>query len=308
MGASTETKGSASVEAWLESFDVTDWDLRMVSLSDIDKGASRANQARLEAIDPTLAERYTQSAKAGAVFPPLVLAEVGKRLIVVDGNHRHEGLIGAKRVEHLAYVIKVTEALRHVMSAAANTLNGQPPTDEERRFHALQLSAGGYTQPRIAAMTGLTLGSVSRILRADRARKRCNDQKAALKLDDNVLEELGRIKSGVVLTFAVQQAAARHISSKVAHNLASKVNGGHSEREQLALLDEFTDELDRDRLKPKAGKGSRFTDAHKASNAIGTLMSVNPAIVALQANGTGEELRLRVVKAIEVLEQIRAAL
>ena len=177
MVASTETKGSASVEAWLESFDVTDWDLRMVSLSDIDKGASRANQARLEAIDPTLAERYTQSAKAGAVFPPLVLAEVGKRLIVVDGNHRHEGLIGAKRVEHLAYVIKVTEALRHVMSAAANTLNGQPPTDEERRFHALQLSAGGYTQPRIAAMTGLTLGSVSRILRADRARKRCNDQR-----------------------------------------------------------------------------------------------------------------------------------
>lgn len=308
MGASTGIKGSASVEAWLESFDVTDWDLRMVSLSDIDKAASRGNQARLQAIDPALAERYTQSAKAGAVFPPLVLAEIGKRLIVVDGNHRHEMLIRTKRTEHPAYVIKVTETLRHVMSAAANTLNGQPPTDEERRFHALQLAGAGYTQPRIAAMTGLNKSTTERILRADKARKRCNDQKAALKLEDTVLDDLGRIRSDVVLTFAVQQAAARHISTSKARDLATKVNQGGSESEQVALLDEFVDEMDRERLQPK-GKGKRgLTDARKATIAIGTLLAVNPAVVAIQADGDGAELRLKVGKAIEHLEQIQAAL
>lgn len=126
-------------EALLEELGLT-YKLEYVELSEIDRKASRQNQARITPIVEERAERYARAVLDGAVFPAGLIGRNGTgRLVIADSNHRDEAFLRAKQLGCWAYVFEyeTEEQFRAVADTANARLNGAENTLEERLMHAV---------------------------------------------------------------------------------------------------------------------------------------------------------------------------
>ncbi len=100
--------------------------------------------------DPGTVKRYAQAMKAGATFPPLLVAEVGAALVLVDGFHRVAALQALRRREALAVVIPAA-SLKEArwLAGRANLEHGlQLKPSERRRVLAAYVGAGQHRRGR----------------------------------------------------------------------------------------------------------------------------------------------------------------
>jgi hypothetical protein len=293
-----------TVEAWIESFGVTDWDFQIVQLSDIDDAKSSSNQARFKPIDDLTVNHYGLAASAGAKFPPLVLARAGKALVTIDGNHRRKGLPLGGIHEHPAYIIDAANDVRELMTASANTTNGLSFTDAERRRTALFLSSKGMAADQVAVLTGLSPDQVKATVAADNGRQRAKDRRAAAKVSDSQMRNIGRAVSDEVLDFLVaNQAGAKSLPDKV---LTSAVTQSNKQRSDAARLRVVHDVIAAH--KGEAAKPTRTTqDAAKLTRALGGILNCNPTAVAI-ASQDRQTLIDKIDAAVDALAEIQAAL
>lgn len=142
-----------------------------VEMGQINTSHSRANQARIEPIDHDLAASYRKAMTRGDIFPALVGYERGAQIVLIDGNHRHEGAIRRGDVTHLfVYVCDVNEEMVNRLTGEANEKCGRPPTAEERFMHAWNdVQVHGDTVNAAAERHGLPVGDFRRRVQATMA-------------------------------------------------------------------------------------------------------------------------------------------
>lgn len=284
-----------TIEAWLDQFGVR-WTLKHVTLDQIDRKASAANQARVVAHDPERVRRYTDAIIAGAVFPPLILWQnpKGDRFVVIDGNNRLAAFDNHNIRTWDAYVVhECSSAMRDALTISANSINGDPPTDIERRANAVVLRSKGFTVDQVANMVGLSHNAVSTVARADDARKRLPAGAPFSKLTETSLVNLSRLRSDDVMERAARTTAEWSVPPAKLSALVTELNKARSEVKQLEMLDEFTSELVADRKQPKPTKRPDFS---KVQRGAGLILSADPQQVAIQANGEAEELKQRLME------------
>jgi len=94
---------------------------------------------------------YLQSLKAGAVFPPITVAMLGGKYVLVDGRHRLEAFKknGEEHIE--AEILKgLTEKEAYVKAIKLNIIHGRQFSTQEKAMIALQLQDMKYETKDIA--------------------------------------------------------------------------------------------------------------------------------------------------------------
>jgi len=98
---------------------------------------------------PQTVETYRKKMRGGEVFPPVTLARLGKRLLLVDGWHRVEALdrLRQTHVEAEVRPVKSLEDARY-LSAIANATHGKPLANKDiRRMFRAYMDAGQNRKP-----------------------------------------------------------------------------------------------------------------------------------------------------------------
>ena len=306
MQKSCTDRRDPSIEQWLKGFGITDARLQMVPLDNIDAKKSRANQARIEPLSDEHVDRLRVAHQAGAVFPPLIASE---ELVLLDGNHRHEALLREGVTEHPVYVVPVGRQLFIDMAAAANALNGQPNTPEERRLHAVQLNdTNTYTFTQIAAMVGLSVTQVSDAVHASSVRKRIGSNGAVGRVPSTTLAMLDQIPADGPLRAAVEAVDASNAGQVATRALVKKLKRARSEPSAYKAIDAFAKEQTEARKARRSPAGNKSNDLAQLRRAITTLRSVNPTKVAMEANGSRDSLIHDLAESVEKLGEIESAL
>lgn len=130
------------------------------------------SQVRINlAADPALVEQYAVGMKRGDIFPALVIEDGGR---IVDGNTRHAALREADRDATPAYIIgRIDRAVRTLLAAELNQMNGARLTDTEQRLLAVQLRTQGMSINDISARLKRSTKSVTTWLRERDFARRC---------------------------------------------------------------------------------------------------------------------------------------
>ena len=152
------------------------WDFREgVPMHEIDTEKSRHNQARLhKPIDGGTVDRYTAALGNGEVFPAILTADTpaSTKLLIVDGNHRHEAHARAGIDTIDAYVINgASPQAITMLTFESNTRHGLPSSEADRLHQALYLMDNGISAEESARRLGLkvsTLRAAANLAAVDR--------------------------------------------------------------------------------------------------------------------------------------------
>lgn len=247
MAATNGYRQDTRVEALLDSYGVTEYDLRRVQLAQVDIEAGIRNQARYQALDEEwvilVAEAMERTPRE--VGPVLLWKQPRhSKLIPLDGNHR---LAGAGLLELRAwdaYVVNQDLSRLQVLSItfAANRGHGKPTSLRERLDQALLLVAEGASHADAAAVLALPVDRVSKRVALDRLRgrlQRLGMGQVAERLTQHTMQRLDSVVSDEVLKAATDVIASTRMTGRESSDFIAKLNRHrHSEAEQLALIEQ----------------------------------------------------------------------
>lgn len=297
-----------------------------LATSQFDQEASRANQARFEAIDEPTVDTYADAADRGDEFPG-VLAYRPKSnkkglLVVIDGNHR---LAAFDRVSRPIPVYEIAADTAPqtiaVMTYTFNTKHGRPTSEEERIHQALYLVGNGAS-PSVAAETvNLPLRILTRAL----VKKRADDRAQEVGLDIRQWDALSQANRSRLLNISTDEAfqdAAQltfqaNLGTDEVQVLVAKVaEGGKSAARQRRII---ADEKEAMRERVQQNAGGLFTPKTRAGmtargkmrTAFGQLNTITESPTAFAklfaANERVDEAE-RILEVVAKLEKYMVAL
>lgn len=273
---------SEQVESWLTSFGVKFKPCRRIPLDKIKHDESRRNQARSEALDPEVVDRYTVAVKAGAQFPPVVVYRSGSGFVLIDGNHRDEAHVKARATDIVAYeVAEDTPAeVIELLTVSANTRHGQPTNTAWRLKQALHLIATGQDPEVVYEATGVTSSQVTtarRLLKADeRARRVGVYNWESIPQTSRAL--LASVTSDPVLAAMAEVVIDTAMTSDDLKPFLKQVRDAVSEGDALRIVGEVGDQRKDRRGRARAGKRDRIANPrNQVLAALGSVMAVDPA-------------------------------
>lgn len=232
------------IEAWLDSHGAKNYYENEAVLAGWDTAESLNNQARMEAIDEEVIERYVTAFENGDEFPALIAHNLHPSglLINIDGNHR---LIAAQRVGIPTLpVYVVTEAADEnlvAMTYEANVKHGSPTTEAVRLRHGMHLLQQGGAVKNVAARLNVSYTKLYNAWIKEKSRERAT----ATGLKDNEWDSLSvqaqqklhnNIKTNSVLRGAVKLAHEANLGmseiTELVENLKA-VEGEPTQQEQV---------------------------------------------------------------------------
>lgn len=77
--------------------------------------------------------KYAEAMKDGDQFPPLDVAQVGKRLYIIDGHHRAAAAETSGRKQIECRVARMSLEAAQALALVANTIHGKPLTTKDKR-------------------------------------------------------------------------------------------------------------------------------------------------------------------------------
>lgn len=177
-----------SVETFFDNLGITEGKgityVPEFDLSKINVTRSRANQARLEALEPNRVAQYEAAMKRGDIFPAIVVqAATGGEFDIRSGNHRQASLARLARTHHSAYVLdsSVEGAVVDEFMMYANSVHGSEITDEEKLMWVETFILRGRSHSEIARILNLTTSATTRY--ANIAKGNTRIRKAGLNYD-----------------------------------------------------------------------------------------------------------------------------
>lgn len=312
-GPQTDSSADPKIEDWLKSHGAP-FELKEIALADINERRSLHNQARFQPLDEHLVVTYAEAMEAGAIFPPIVVTDVGTGYLIIDGNHRFAAARLAGKTHLPAYVSNgLTERQILVLTFDANTKHGLPTTPEERKQHAVYLvETAGITQKDASRMLNVPTRELNLEITRVRSEKRFTrlgiDRWSDLAKSSRM--RLHNISDDVVCKAAVELAIQAKMGLDAVNIFVSEVNTLTSQSDQLAYI-----EAERKRLagELKASIGGRVrmpTDVIRLNRAVAyaermVLDRVDPAVMDGPTKAT---LRERISGAIAALEAARERL
>lgn len=242
MTAVAEAVGYPDIEAWLDERHVAYEFHPALSVSDVDAGASLANQARLEALNEEVVDRYAADMERGDHFPPIIVNKVrgrrATRLVLIGGNHRLTAAMRAKIPTLPAYVVEAEPEMVVRLTFEDNRRHGFPPSEEERLFQAAHLVATGYSQTQAAEVCGVSLGKLNRALSLQGADQRAKDLgvKSWTSMPKTTRWRLGAVQSDPVFAGAAQLAVDTAMQANDIYELVTRLNKCRSDKDGLELV------------------------------------------------------------------------
>jgi hypothetical protein len=289
-----EDVGSAvAVEAWLQRRGVRYAPPTGIPMDMIDTKRSRNNQARKDPIVEDSVKRFTNALKAGRMFPPIVVHRLGpesNRLVIVDGNNRHEAAILAKREYIYGIVIdeKTDSDLIQLLTVEANASHGVTPPLDWRLRQAFHLVSLGHGDDMSAEAAGVT----TQQLRNARSAREAEQRAAALRihkfneLPGTSKQLLNAVKMEPVFYAAAKLAADNALSIEQVRDICRAVKTGRSESDQLSIVAEQQRLL----IAENAAKKAQSKRVNSPKNAlvagIGLVMNLDPRALVGQIRTT----------------------
>lgn len=286
LAVSEETASAIQVEAWLQRRGVKYAPPTGIPMSMIDEKRSRQNQARREPLVQESVDRFANSFRAGTPFPPIVVYPLGNRLVIVDGNNRHEAAKRAK-VEYIYGIIidPTTDGdLIQLLTVEANRSHGVTPPVEWRIRQAFHLVSIGHSDEMAAEAAGITIVQ----LRNARAAQEADQRAKALRiagfsdLPATTKQYLNGIKLEPVFHAAAVLAADAKLTIEQVRDICRKVKTGRSEGEQLAILAEQHQQLVAESAVKQALSKRVSSPKNSLVSGIGLVMKVDPRALVNQ--------------------------
>lgn len=242
LDTTEEVASATQVEAWLQKRGVSYAKPTGIPMHMIDTRRSRQNQARREPIVSESVERFSTALKAGHQFPPIVVYAIGKQLVIVDGNNRHEAAMRAKCefIQGIVISDQTDSDLIQLLTVEANASHGVTPPVEWRLRQAFHLEKIGHSEATAAEACGVSLSQ----LRNARSQQEAEQRAKLLRIHNfpelggTSKQVLNGLKLEPVFYAASQFAADSKLSSEQVRDLCRAVKTGRSEQVQLAIVAE----------------------------------------------------------------------
>lgn len=237
-----DVASATQIEAWLQRRGVRYAPPTMIPMEMIDTRRSRSNQARKDPIVEDSVKRFTMAMKAGRTFPPIVVYPDFKKLIIIDGNNRHEAAINAKCESIYGIVIdEMTDGdVIKLLTVEANASHGVTPPLDWRLRQAFHLVSIGHGDDLAAEAAGVTLQQ----LRNARAAREAEQRAAALRITKfpemaaTSKQYLNGIKMEPVFHAAAKLSADNGLTIDQVRDVCRAVKTGKSESDQLSIVAE----------------------------------------------------------------------
>lgn len=262
-----------------------------VDISEFDLDKSLDNQARDVPLNDDLLAGYTEAAKAGDRFPPLIAHRPGRakmrKLVLIDGNHRLHAQLGTERQKVDVYEIKdgTKSQTIDVLTSTVNARNGQPPTDAEKVRHAIRFIENGSTVEHAARMMQIAPHKVTTAWKRQKADRKARDAEGLdirgwESLPYNVRAEAAKLPTEdtfvPVATLAFQaRMGAPEVAEVVNDVLSAKTN-----QKQQAIIRQVTKEL-RPRIQSSGG-GVLSTPSRRKSGETGSKQRIGAMLKAFR--------------------------
>jgi hypothetical protein len=272
---------SAEVENWLTSRGVTFKPCRSIPLDKIKREESRRNQARAEALDPEVVDRYVVAVKAGEKFPPIVVYKSGSGFVIIDGNHRDEAHLRAKAEAITVYEVAedTLPELIELLTVEANIKHGLPTSSAWRVKQALHLIATGQDPEVVYAATGTTATAVAnarRIQKADERARRLGVYNWEV-IPATSRTVLVGIQSDPVFAAAAEVVIDTAMTTDDLKPFAKAIRESTSEADALRIVGEVGDQRKDRKGRIKAGKRDRIANPrNQVLAALGSVLAVDP--------------------------------
>lgn len=242
LAVDEETASAVTVEAWLQRRGVKYAPATGIPMSVIDEKRSRANQARKDPLVVESVERFANAFRAGRPFPPIVVYPIGNRLVIIDGNNRHEAAKRAKREYIFGIIIDPTtdSDLIQLLTVEANASHGVTPPLEWRIKQAFHLCSIGHEDDVAAEAAGITVVQLRNARAAQQAESRARLLRIA-GFEDVPLtakQYLNGVKLEPVFHAAASLTAKEKLNVDQVRDLCRAIKAGRSEPEQLSIVAE----------------------------------------------------------------------
>jgi ParB-like chromosome segregation protein Spo0J len=313
------TVGRPEIEKWLRDNGVTEFEFRpKLSLSKIDRKASRTNQARpLHPIDEDWVLILMEALQndAGAL-PPIVVEQMSNgKFKILDGNHRDEAARLLEITNLPAYVItqKLTETQERVLAMTGNTRHGLSLDLDTRVRHAVWLiEARNMKFVDAAKAVGAPEHRVRHMVQLERASRRAAavDHRATARLSGGTRMRLDNIRNDVVHEAVTKLAVETNMSQVDVNGLVSTVNKENAEQKQLAVVEAERKRREKEILASAGGKVPMPVAFRSVRTTLGRAMRID--IKALKDASVDPEVRKQLKAqakdAISKLDQLVKAL
>lgn len=258
LEVSEEKAATVEVEAWLQRRNVKYAPATGIPMHMIDEKRSRNNQARKDPLVSESVERFANAFRQGRPFPPIVCYQLGSKLIIIDGNNRHEAAKRAKRDYMLGIIIdeQTPSELIQLLTVEANNGHGVTPDSGWRIRQANHLVTLGFSDADAAEAAGVTTAQMRMARSAAEADGRARklgiygfpDMSATHR------SSLNAIKSDPVFLTAGKLAVSQRLTIDQTKDLIRAVKTGKSEAEMLAIVEEQAELFDVELATKKAMK------------------------------------------------------
>lgn len=281
-----QVASATGVEAWLQRRGVRYAPPTGIPMSMIDEKRSRQNQARRDPLVQESIDRFQAALKAGRVFPPIVVYPIGNRLVIVDGNNRHEAAKKQKR-EYIHGIIIDDETdsdLITLLTVEANASHGVTPPLDWRLRQAFHLISIGHSDEVSAEAAGISIPQ----LRLARSAKEAEDRAKILRIhgfaevSSTAKQYLNAIKLEAVFYAAAKLTCDAHLTIEQVRLMCAAVKKGRSEPDQLAIVAEQQRLLVAE-IAAKKASGKKVTSPKNTLVAgIGMVASIDPKSLVSQ--------------------------
>lgn len=204
------------VENWLRSLDIDFTGPVPVPLDSFDFRASKANQARDEALVDEAVENYSQAIKSGDILPAVVTYRRGGRYVLIDGVNRLEA--ARKEGVDSVFVYEVlgcsSETIQF-LTATANSSNGYAVDRAWKLQQSIQLMAIGWPIEKVSKGLHLPVNSILRHqkMRDGDARARTLRIQGWGDLSNKHREILSRLRLDSTLSRVAEVVSAANVSA-----------------------------------------------------------------------------------------------
>lgn len=305
LPVSEETASGVTVEAWLQRCGVQYAPPTAIPMHMIDEKRSRNNQARQDPLVTESVERFAAAYRSGRPFPPIVVYAVGNRLVIIDGNNRHEAAKRAKREWIYGIIISATTTseMIQLLTVEANASHGVTPPLAWRIQQAFHLVDLGHGDERSAEAAGVTLAQLRAARAAREAEQRAKQLRIAgfSELNSTTKQVLNALKNEPVFHAAAIMTVDKRLTGEQVRDIVRKIKTGRSESEQLSILSEEQKLLLVESAALKA-LDKRRVSSPKTSlvTGIGLLSKIDPTALVNQIRTTHD--RDLVVQRLKELE------
>ena len=204
---------------------------------------AEGHQVRLiEHRAPTeMVTRYAQQMKAGAVFPAIVVNELGQ---LIDGNTRRRAALKAGRSTIPAYICRdLTQLQARALSVELNQANGLSMDENELHAYVRSAVLEGQTldTKACARITGVRPSKLERWkaqAQFEQRAKQCGVRDAEVAvLPESVQAALNGVRLVPVLIEASAVAAAARMPLSAVRRMVSQINAATSEAAALEVVE-----------------------------------------------------------------------